>query len=40
MGSEPICERLDVDAWNERFRIGMIVERDVDMVCEVYKANF
>lgn len=34
MGNEPICDRRDVDAWNERFRMGMTAEREVDMVNE------
>lgn len=32
MGREPICERRDVDAWKERLSMGMITEREVDIV--------
>lgn len=35
MGKDPICERRDVDAWNERLMIGIKDERDVDIVVYV-----
>ena len=35
MGIEPICDLFDVDAWNDLLSIGMIDERDVDMMAVV-----
>jgi hypothetical protein len=32
MGSDPIWERRDVDAWNDLFIIGMKVVRELDMM--------
>ena len=35
MGSEPIWERRDVDAWNDLLSIGMIVVRELDIVDDI-----